>query len=202
METKVCTRCKSALPLEKFSKNRKASSGYAVWCKPCMAEYQKAYRAKTADQQRAQQAEYRAANRDKIRASKRAAYHANIEENRNRNRAYYVENADRKRSQQRDRSAARKARVIAEYGGKCACCGEVTLAFLTMDHIANNGAEHRREIGGSRSIYWWLIKHEFPDGFQVLCWNCNAAKHLVGICPHQGTPPESYIPFRGVRIHE
>lgn len=187
--------------MERFSKNRKAADGFAVWCKECMSEYQKAYRAKTADQQRAQQAQYRAANREKIRASKRAAYQANLDANRQRHREYYADNADRKRAQQRDRAATRKARVIEAYGGKCACCGETVIPFLTIDHIANNGAEHRREIGGSSSIYWWLVNQGFPEGFQVLCWNCNAAKHLVGVCPHQGPPPEGYIPFRRDRKH-
>jgi hypothetical protein len=34
--------------------------------------------------------------------------------------------------------------VIAAYGGRCACCGEFERDFLTLDHVNNDGAEHRR----------------------------------------------------------
>lgn len=85
---------------------------------------------------------------------------------------------------------ARKVReeVLAAYGGRCACCGETTSEFLTIDHVNNDGAAHRREIGGyGLSIYRWLRREGFPqDGrFQILCHNCNQAKGLYGTCPHQ-----------------
>lgn len=75
--------------------------------------------------------------------------------------------------------------VFAAYGGyKCACCGETQPKFLQIDHVDNDGAEHRRETGGS--IYSWLKKNGFPQkGFQVLCANCNSAKGYYGRCPHQ-----------------
>jgi hypothetical protein len=80
-----------------------------------------------------------------------------------------------------------KQEVIKHYGGVCACCGVEELPFLTIDHVDNNGADHRREtntIGGS-SFYYWLQKNNYPEGFQVLCWNCNTGKHINGgICPH------------------
>ena len=28
------------------------------------------------------------------------------------------------------------------------------------------------------AFYAWLIKHNFPKGYQVLCFNCNLRKHL------------------------
>jgi hypothetical protein len=60
------------------------------------------------------------------------------------------------------------------------------LRFLTVDHINNDGAEHRRKIGaGICSLYWWLKKNHFPDGFQILCYNCNGARaRNNGVCPH------------------
>jgi hypothetical protein len=83
-----------------------------------------------------------------------------------------------------------KERVIAAYGGKCQCCGEANPHFMTIDHTNNNGAEHRREI--KNSLYKWLEKNGFPqDGFQLLCWNCNAGKRVNGgICPHKTMTPE------------
>jgi hypothetical protein len=78
-----------------------------------------------------------------------------------------------------------KQRIINEYGGKCACCGEAEPMFLSIDHINNNGAEHRREIGSK--IYNWLEKYNYPkDNFQLLCFNCNFGKRVNGgTCPHK-----------------
>ena len=77
-----------------------------------------------------------------------------------------------------------KLMAIKNYGGKCNCCGEKNPAFLSIDHINQNGAEHRKEIGTHIEI--WLRKNNYPRGFQVLCFNCNWGKHINnGICPHK-----------------
>lgn len=87
-----------------------------------------------------------------------------------------------------------KRQVMDAYGGHCMCCGETELVFLTIDHIDDDGAEHRRqmaaEVGsnysqaGSRT-YRWLRDNDFPEGFQVLCANCNCGKQWNGgVCPH------------------
>jgi len=74
--------------------------------------------------------------------------------------------------------------VFDHYGWTCFCCGENHPEFLTIDHINNDGATHRKEIG-TNYIYNWLIKNNFPEGFQTLCMNCNFAKELYGVCPHE-----------------
>ena len=44
-----------------------------------------------------------------------------------------------------------KLEVFMHYGkGKCACCGEEDLRFLTMDHILGGGGQHRRASSGER----------------------------------------------------
>lgn len=75
--------------------------------------------------------------------------------------------------------------VMEAYGGAiCACCGETTYQFLTIDHIDEDGAAHRKAIG--QHLYRWLIANDYPPGFQVLCMNCNWGKHQNGgICPHK-----------------
>lgn len=86
-------------------------------------------------------------------------------------------------------SVLRKARwqcekdtVLNHYGRKCYCCGEHDDIFLTIDHIKNDGKKHRIEIG--TGLYRWLIKNNFPEGFQVACYNCNIAKYKNGgECP-------------------
>ena len=59
----------------------------------------------------------------------------------------------------------------------CTGCGETNHQFLTIDHVAGDGAEHRRQYGlKSFQVYQWLKRSHFPEGFQVLCWNCNMKK--------------------------
>ena len=82
-----------------------------------------------------------------------------------------------------------KAEVIAAYGGKCACCGEDGLAFLTIDHKLGNGVQHRleqfgRKAGVTRSLYLWLRRNKWPSEFQILCYNCNFGKGDQAECPH------------------
>lgn len=89
-------------------------------------------------------------------------------------------------------NATLRAQVFEAYGGyKCACCGETEPLFLSIDHIDNDGAEMRKNGVHSRGgthFYQWLRKSGFPDGFQVLCLNCNLGKHRNGgICPHQSS---------------
>jgi len=111
-------------------------------------------------------------------------------------RESYRKNYQRNGESMRESSklAARKRReiVLFFYGGnppKCACCGEMEIKFLTLDHINNDGAKHRRELwknnkkGGN--LCQWLITNNFPKGFQILCYNCNCAKGFYGKCPHQ-----------------
>lgn len=95
-----------------------------------------------------------------------------------------------------------KREIMDAYGGACSCCGETELAFLTIDHIDGNGAEHRREMAAERNSPWgqaghatyrWLRKNNFPEGFQVLCANCNCGKHWNGgVCPHQQMADEFF----------
>lgn len=85
------------------------------------------------------------------------------------------------------RAYRRKVAVIERYGGKCACCGETEPAFLAIDHINGQGNAHRREMGnrGGQSFYLWLKREGYPEGYRVLCHNCNMARSILGICPHR-----------------
>jgi len=78
--------------------------------------------------------------------------------------------------------------VLNAYGNKCMCCGETEQKFLTIDHIYNDGAEHRRSLNirSAEKLYCWLRKNNYPkDRFQLLCFNCNCAKQYYGKCPHK-----------------
>lgn len=73
--------------------------------------------------------------------------------------------------------------VFSHYGNKCACCGEEESAFLSIDHINGGGNKHRKSSG--KNILSFLIKNNFPQGFQLLCYNCNISKGMIGACPHE-----------------
>ena len=71
----------------------------------------------------------------------------------------------------------------------CRCCGEDVLRFLTLDHINDDGAKHRRKLSGrskgGTGDYSKIRLAGYKAGLQVLCWNCQWGKRLGGgFCPH------------------
>jgi hypothetical protein len=147
-------------------------------------------------------ARYRERNREKVNQRMRDWRDANREKSREHSREWRnrkiangtpeevaairaAESEKTKRNQDRCRE-----QVFEAYGGyKCNCCGETERMFLSIDHINNDGAEERRSgkyNGGGSAFYNWLRKSKFPQGYQVLCMNCQVGKHRNGgVCPHQ-----------------
>lgn len=109
-------------------------------------------------------------------------------------RAAYAFYAPKRRASQREKRLKDKEWVLNYYGKVCSCCGITEPIFLTLDHIGNTGAAHRREIGDIY-IYTWVVRNKHTlDQFQVLCFNCNSGRQINhGICPHKGTP-EDFLP--------
>lgn len=109
----------------------------------------------------------------------------------NTKRAKYQEHLANLRGTKRGKETRAKHRqqVFNAYGNQCACCGETEKLFLTIDHVNNDGAKHRKPSGGRMKgdkLHNWLISNNFPSQFQILCWNCNCGKYLnSGICPHK-----------------
>lgn len=144
---------------------------------------------------------------DKVRESSRKCWQKNKSRYLIRQREYYNENREKLCAYQRIKSKERyqknkekilqghklrrrkeRLECLIHYGGnppKCACCGELEIRFLTVDHTNNNGAEHRLKIKRI-NIYYWLKNNAFPEGFQILCFNCNMGKaQNNGVCPHR-----------------
>jgi hypothetical protein len=108
--------------------------------------------------------------------------------NRERTAAYYARNHAARLEAMSRRYKMHKDMVFAHYGAKCSCCGEDEPMFLTIDHVNCDGKHHRRKPGNSshNNIYGWLVRNQFPDGFQVLCNNCNHGRYRNnGVCPHK-----------------
>ena len=76
-----------------------------------------------------------------------------------------------------------KHEVFSQYcdeGVKCKRCGFSDLRALTIDHIDGNGNQHRKSIGRNSgcTFYRWLKQQAYPEGFQVLCMNCQFIKRF------------------------
>ncbi len=127
---------------------------------------------------------------------------ARVKESIKRSRAkrpeYYREQKRRNQARRRDRI---KQIVLNHYSNgnlKCACCGETESDFLTVDHINGGGGQHRIAIFGDRwtagaRFYRWLVKNQFPPGFQLLCMNCNLSKGKHGQCAHKTSQKISFL---------
>ncbi len=100
---------------------------------------------------------------------------------------YWIKNKERlkeyKRQHWKEVWKKERKEVLDHYGNMCVCCKETQEEFLTIDHIHGGGNKHKKEMKIS-NIYKWLIKNNFPEGFRLLCYNCNCSLGFRGYCPH------------------
>lgn len=189
---KLCTGpCSAVKPFSDFSIDRQKKDGRTSWCKDCSAARVRRYIQAHPAENRARARQWKQDNLGKVRAN----YEKHLPEAVARDRRRRAANPEAFRAHRRAaywrRRQVRLAeggpaptdayrrglreQVFAHYGASCACCG--SLARLTIDHVRGDGLEHRRRIGpGTCALYRWLIRNEFPAGFQTLCRPCNASK--------------------------
>lgn len=76
-----------------------------------------------------------------------------------------------------------KSETFKHYGNnECACCKEREELFLGLDHINNDG---NKDTYSGKGLYYKLKRLGWPEGFRVLCHNCNLGRYLNGgECPH------------------
>jgi len=164
--TKTCYTCKQTKSIDEFWKNKNRYDGCQIYCKICQRKVN-----------------------DKWIASHPAVQKEVRLRHKNKDVASYLE-------KHRKRNARSRNKLINEVfmvlGNACACCGETERSFLCIDHINNDGAEHRKLRGASAKgrngvdIYVDVRKEGFPrDRYQVLCFNCNMSKYRKGKCFHQ-----------------
>ena len=119
--------------------------------------------------------EWRNNNREKVNGYGRKHYWLNREKEINR-----IMSGNRKRYRRQ------RIEAIEHYGAKCECCNEDRIQFLCIDHKNGGGTNHKKELWAKHiTIYEWLIKNNFPEGFRLLCHNCNMSIGFYGFCPHQ-----------------
>jgi len=108
---------------------------------------------------------------------------ANRERERRKAAAYHQANKARLNGQITARRRTMRGQIMERLGGACRCCGETTPVFLTIDHVQNDGAKVRKMR--RHLVYKIILDEGCPaDRYQILCWNCNAAKGMLGRCPH------------------
>lgn len=64
--------------------------------------------------------------------------------------------------------------IVGILGGECRGCGFDDIRALQVDHIKGGGTREIREIGNHK-IYR-KIRDVGPEGYQLLCANCNFIK--------------------------
>lgn len=93
---------------------------------------------------------------------------------------YYYKNRITIRVQKRVGARKLKIEILTHYANEdlsCVWCGESRLACLSIDHINGDGYKDRKSANknGTR-LYQWLKAHNYPNGFQTLCMNCQFIK--------------------------
>lgn len=149
VSVKECTKCGEVKSLSDFHKAKNCKDGHQSRCKSC-------------------------ANKNAL-----ANYHENREARLTNKRANAAKHRTRNSKAQRERQIRYRQQVMEHYcDGEpyCKGCGVMNIEVLTIDHIDENGAKHRKQEPAQRCFGWW-IRNGFPEGYQILCWNCNNAKH-------------------------
>ena len=107
----------------------------------------------------------------------REKYKTNPDKVKEYSRSYHKLNREHKVAYNKKYHKAKSDIVLNAYGKICICCGEQNPLFLTIDHINNDGAAQRLSVGEGVTFYNWLIKNNFPNTLQCLCFNCNCGRY-------------------------
>tara|TARA_Y100000034_G_scaffold104648_1_gene131348 strand:+ start:10623 stop:11318 length:696 start_codon:yes stop_codon:yes gene_type:complete len=148
-----CRKCDS-------KKNLIDRKTYGNICKECYNKYHAEFQAKHNKEYYVKHRDKRLKYGEKRRAEKPALL------NYRSNKAYYKTRVE----------------VLGHYSPDLSCvhCGfDSHLSPLSIDHVNGDGSKHRKEMKktkGHSNIYYWLKRNNFPDGFQVLCMNCQFIK--------------------------
>ena len=179
---KTCGRCKESKPLDAFPLATTKPGGRGIWCRECHAEAARVARAAKRDGTYVDGRNARKQSEEERRAKRKAWEAANAASMAAYQRQYRQENKEALQAAKRGYYDRVRADGIAAYGGACACCGESVDRFLTLDHIDGRAGEAYRLTG--KKAWARLKRLGWPEGYQVLCFNCNCAKGAYGTCPH------------------
>ena len=144
--------------------------------------------------------------RKKINKRARERYAKDLEKSRKKGKAFYQRHREKElkrhkasRIKFKDKIKQRivdlKLEVYSHYSKVisksdvpvCACigCDEKHIEFLTLEHINGRKSMNHAPSLKAEKLCRRLKRDGYPKGMQVLCWNCNFAKGVLGICPHK-----------------
>ena len=95
METKICTKCKRELPLDRFQKDRQKRDGLACQCKDCKAEYARQYVIDHREERRAYKKKYGEEKKHRLADERKQYRDAHKEDMRIYHKKHYEENKER-----------------------------------------------------------------------------------------------------------
>ncbi len=157
---RTCKVCNIEKELDAFPSNQKVPGGKVYrryTCTPCWSDARRGYLKQWAED-----------NKEYLRAYEKKRH-----------------GPERRHAQKKHYYKLKKI-VFEHYGAVCDCCGENEVRFLTIDHINNDGAEHRKEVAAGAVFFKWIIINNFPNTVRILCFNCNSGRyHNGGVCPHE-----------------
>lgn len=91
----------------------------------------------------------------------------------------------------RSKNLIRKLEFLLEYGGKCQCCGERGIDFLTVEHISGvrlvkiDSNRYFGDLALGGGLIANLKQRGWPkDNYTILCFNCNCCKRFGRPCSH------------------
>ena len=96
-----------------------------------------------------------------------------------RHKRYYIEHREKCREYGRNFVQHLKLKALLHYLNgeiKCAHCGFNDIRALSIDHINGGGHSHTKNL--TETLYNWLRRNKYPEGFQVLCMNCQFIKKV------------------------
>jgi transcription elongation factor Elf1 len=177
---KRCTKCGETKELSAFWFDKRKGRHVAA-CLICASIQKAEYRLRHVEHIREKNREWQKRNPDRAKAAQRNYRMKHPGKAAERTSDWRQNNREWALRAQRECNRKLKDMAYAAYGGyRCACCGETEEVFLSIDHVKNDGWVRCRQI------YKWLAKNSWPDGFQILCMNCNFGKYRNGgTCPHQ-----------------
>lgn len=152
-------------------------------------ESQKIWREKNRDRLLLQKKEYYSQHKEKMKEMARLRYIALGYENRSSyQRAMYQKHHAKRLASKKRYLEEMREMLFKHYGDKCSCCGESEKIFLTLEHLNNDGAFHRKQVRSMNpvALILDLRKRGWPEqGYTILCFNCNLGKAKnKNICPH------------------
>ena len=179
--SKRCTKCGEVKPLGEFGRLASRPDGHRAECRACRKNYYGANR----DRIIAKSARWYRENRQRGLEARRQYREATLETWREYDRQRTPGRSDWKREYDQGYVADLRGVVFAHYGTSCACCGATER--LSIDHVGGDGGAHRQELfgrshGGGKGFWQWLIRHDFPQGYQTLCLPCNQSKGRSECC--------------------